>query len=84
MIDINLGDEVRDQITGFEGVVTGKVRYISGCDQLLVQPPVKDGDFKEAHWIDIDRCRVVNVGRFKPSEVSSADRPGGDMAAPVK
>jgi hypothetical protein len=56
-----LGQEVTDTITGFKGIVVGRVEYITGCHQLLVQPPMKsDGDFVESRWFDEDRTAVTN------------------------
>ncbi|HWA22287.1 MAG TPA: hypothetical protein VG735_07835 [Caulobacterales bacterium] len=34
-----IGKTITDSITGFCGVVIGRVEYITGCNQLLVQPP---------------------------------------------
>lgn len=79
---IALGDRARDIITGFEGIVTGHCTYITGCDQVLLAPPSKDGDFKESHWFDADRCSVVQSEAVRPSTVSSATRPGPDKEAP--
>jgi hypothetical protein len=44
---IKLGSNVKDRITGFSGIVTGFVTYLSGCNQALVIPNVAtDGTFK--------------------------------------
>lgn len=83
-MDIQLGDKAKDQITGFEGIVTGRCNYISGCDQILLVPPAKDGDYKDSHWFDIDRCTVVKKAAVKIAAVSSAARPGADKPAPTK
>jgi hypothetical protein len=56
------GLKVRDKITGLEGIVTGYCDYITGCNQYLVQPPVKDGDYKDSHWIDEGRLDAVGTG----------------------
>ncbi len=53
-----LGQKVKDNITQFAGTVTARCEYITGCTQFLVQPPTKDGDFKEPHWFDVDRLAV--------------------------
>lgn len=37
MTDIQLGDEVRDVVTGFEGVVVAKVECLFGTDKCEVQ-----------------------------------------------
>jgi hypothetical protein len=55
-----LGKKVKDQISGFTGVVTGVCHYITGCHQLLIQPACKlDGDAVESRWMDMDRCEVM-------------------------
>ncbi len=80
-----LGDRARDKITGFEGVVTGRCQYLTGCDQILLNPPVKDdGDFRGAHWFDIDRCEVKERGVFSLEDVAAPvlRRVGPDAPAP--
>lgn len=57
MIDeIRMGSTAKDIITGFVGVVTGKVSYITGCDQCLLAPKCEDdGKIQDARWFDVDR-----------------------------
>lgn len=51
-----LGETVQDIVTGFQGVVTGYVQYLTGCNQALVQPRVsEDGAMRESQWIDVQR-----------------------------
>lgn len=33
---IKLGQKAKDRITGFAGTITGKVEYITGCNQVLL------------------------------------------------
>lgn len=77
---IQLGDRVRDLITGFEGVVTGRCEYITGCTQVLVAPAAKDGAFVESHWFDVDRCEPAGGKRISLA-VSIA---GPDKEAPKR
>lgn len=75
-----LGKTVKDQITGFEGVVTGRVEYLTGCAQLLVQPKVKEsGDFAESRWFDETRCLVTDEN---PVFVNGTPNAGPDKPAP--
>ncbi len=75
-----LGARVRDKITGLTGVVTGHVRYITGCNQALVQPPVgEDGVMRESHWID--EQRLESTGDVAVVLDNGAN-PGSDKAAP--
>jgi hypothetical protein len=56
----NIGDRVKDKITSFAGIVSGKCEYITGCKQCLVNPPVKaDGDVIGGQWFDEDRLEVL-------------------------
>ena len=59
---MKLGQEVKDRITDFQGIVTGTVQYITGCEQALVQPRMKlSGDFVESRWFDQDRLEVIEA-----------------------
>ena len=49
---------VFDVVTGFQGIVTSRCDNITGCNQYLVQPPVKDGNFVEPQWFDEQRLKV--------------------------
>jgi hypothetical protein len=74
---------VKDSFTGFIGIVTGHADYLTGCDQYLVQPPAKDGEWKEGRWFDEKRLVVVSEGEqliISPM----ADDNGADIEAPVK
>ena len=35
---IELGDLAKHAVTGFVGIVTAKVQYLEGCEQLCLQP----------------------------------------------
>lgn len=79
---IELGRMVRDRITGFRGVVTGYVRYISGCNQALVVPKVKDdGSLPDAIWFD--EQRLVDEG-MPTVTLENEAHPGPDMPAPKR
>lgn len=84
---IQLGQTVSDSITGFRGVVTGFVTYLTGCNQALVQPPTKeDGDFRDSRWIDDSRLVIENVEPIilPGAAVTDARAPGGDIPAPIR
>lgn len=36
---INLGDEVQDTVTGFQGIAVSRHVYLQGCDRITIQPP---------------------------------------------
>lgn len=83
--DIELGDKVKDKITNFAGIVTGRCVYISGCDQILVQAQMNEGSTKaDSHWLDVDRCEITRKGFIKVEDVSNVERPGFGEPAPMK
>ncbi len=50
---INLGDEVRDSVSGFKGIAVSKHVYLHGCTRITVCPKVgKDGSFKDERAFD--------------------------------
>lgn len=77
---IELGVVAKDQITGFEGVVTGYAKYVTGCEQWLLEQPVdEDGKKRDNKWFDEERLVVtapkviLQEAKVKPS----VDRPTG-------
>jgi hypothetical protein len=80
---IALGSVACDVITGFVGRVTGRVQYITGCNQYLVQPGCEDGKtFVEARWFDEHRLEVSRTAPNLALPGDSGD--GADAQAPVK
>lgn len=53
---LRLGEEYRDEITGFKGVCTGITVYLNGCIQALVTSrKLKDDGDSVSQWIDEQR-----------------------------
>ena len=60
---MRLGQEVRDRVTGFTGIVTAKVEYLNGCVQYHVRPKVReDQKFPEGAYIDQEYLEVIGTG----------------------
>lgn len=77
-----IGRTVKDKITGFQGVVTGRVEYLTGCNQLLVSPSTdKSGALRDPAWFDEQRCEVTKA---KKVVVDNGTSPGFDKAAPIR
>ncbi len=82
--DIGFGDEVSDTVTGFTGIVTAKALYATGCNQVLVSPPVKpDGSFVDGQWFDVERVAIECPRKISIATSPSGGPRGGD-AAPVR
>ena len=43
MRKIELGDKVKDTVTGFTGIAVARTNWIAGCDRIIVQPECKKG-----------------------------------------
>ena len=68
--EFEFGDVLRDTITGFTGIFTGFSTYMTGCAQLFLTPKmVKDGEYPDGSWIDIDRLEAVkkDASGIKPN-----------------
>ena len=84
MAKIKLGQYVKDTITDYEGIVTGKCEYLNGCVQFRIQPQKldKDGDMKDPEWIDIDQLVATKKPAIKIAEPSGGPQkhsPTGTM-----
>lgn len=78
------GQEVKDVITGFTGIITGRANYLTGCNQYVLQPKcIEDTDkYPTANWFDEGRLELIGEG-ISEDDVKSDD-PGSDYAAPIK
>lgn len=77
-----IGQTVEDKITGFKGVVTGLVDYISGCSQALVMPRVgEDGKATSGQWFDLQRLTILEAPIIT---LDNGETPGPDAPAPIR
>ena len=63
----DLGDEVKDPITGFKGVAIGRTSWLHGCDRIVVQPRGvdKDGKIFESQSFDEPQLKIIKKGSVK-------------------
>lgn len=86
-LKVELGDEVKDVVTGFKGVVFGITVFLQGCRRIGIQPPVdKDGKLADAHWFDEPQIEVIRKGKVRIEqqnelETKKKDGPGGPMVS---
>ena len=53
---LDLGQDYKDDVTGFEGVCTGVTVYLNGCIQGLIESrKLKDDGTMTSMWIDEQR-----------------------------
>lgn len=72
-MSVELGDKVKDSITGFVGIAVAVTKWIHGCDRIAVQPQgvKEDGQPYEACNFDVLQLVVVEKAVVKPSNASS-------------
>ena len=59
-IEIELGMEVKDAVTGFKGIATAMTQFLNGCERVSVDPPVdKKGEHVEGRWFDIQQLVIL-------------------------
>lgn len=65
---INLGDVVKDKLTGLKGVVIAKTEWLHGCTRVVVQPPglTKDGASKPTETVDEPQVELVKAAKLAP------------------
>jgi hypothetical protein len=83
MFKHELGKRAKDKITGFEGVITARCEFLTGCSRYCIQPTaLKDGKPIESIYFDEDQIEIIGSG-IKQSEVTGAKR-GNCSPDPVK
>lgn len=82
---IKNGSKVKDMITGFEGIVTGRTEYLYGCSRVWIEPEQIDKDGKpiEGAWFDEQRVEVLEERKPPMSKDNSATT-GGPQNDPVR
>jgi hypothetical protein len=75
---IELGDLVKDKVTGFTGIVSAYSRFLSGCDRVSVQPrDLKDGGVRMTEAFDILQLEIVEKAAVIVETRAVVDRTGG-------
>jgi hypothetical protein len=75
---VHMGDEVRDLVTGFKGIVISLGVYDNGCERVGVRPAKlkRDGTLSECEWFDEPALKILKkckVRMFTPPP----GKPGG-------
>ena len=83
MFKFELGQVVKDKITGYQGIVMVRAEYSTGCTHygVLSQELDKNGSERPWNWLDESRWEAVEAPRIeKPSKKSSGPCPCGPNA----
>lgn len=87
MTTIQLGDRVRDRISGFEGIVIGVTDWLYQCRRPIVQPSTLTADGKptDSQSFDEPQLEVIEAAAFAaqvPERVSA--KTGGPRVTPAR
>ena len=84
MTKIELGDKVRDPISGFEGIAIGRTEWLYGCSRVGVKPMQVNSDGKtvEPEWFDEPQLVLVSAGAHRPAAIAVQASPGGPRRDP--
>jgi len=72
----DIGDELKDKVSGFIGIVLGITQYSTGCIHygLSAQVLGKEGDVKNWEWFDETRLNLLKQEKI---EFPVFDKKGG-------
>ncbi|MDD3412504.1 MAG: hypothetical protein PHY47_00725 [Lachnospiraceae bacterium] len=68
---INLGDECKDEISGFKGICTGVAEWLYACSKIMIQPQKLDSKKyapAEPFWFDEPQVKLVKVEKLEPKQ----------------
>jgi len=73
---IELGDIARDTITGFQGVVVARTKWLHGCERITLQPKeMKDGKPIDNYSFDVPQCELVQSSAHRGTDDTGGPRP---------
>ena len=82
MVRIDLGDRVKDRVTGYTGIAHCMTKWLNGCIRFAVQPEKldKDGKVQEDRYFDEGQLVLVEKGVHQIMQFVPA--PAVDPTAP--
>lgn len=66
-IKLELGDSVRDRITGYSGIVVAKTHWLNGCVRITLQSQKIKDDYTpvESQTFDEPQLELIQAGAFE-------------------
>jgi hypothetical protein len=60
---ITLGDRVKDTISGFQGILVARTKWLNGCERLTIQPEkLNAGKCIDQETFDAKQVELVKAG----------------------
>ena len=81
-MNIELGDTVKDEVTGFKGIVVAITHWLNGCARITVQSEnlTKEGTIALPETIDANQIVIVS----KRVHTTKRDDTGGPRSGPTQ
>ena len=84
-LDMWFGDECKDDVTGFKGVVTSINGYIDGCVQVGLTPKIDEkGILRDTCQFDTGRLTVTKKRAVDPQPTPTGGPVGDGATEPVR
>ena len=65
-MEIELGQKVRDTVTGLEGIAIAKIEWLHGCKRVIIQPKAKkDGTVPDNYTVDEPQLEILEKPKPK-------------------
>ena len=78
---VKLGDKVKDEVTGFEGVATAATEFLQGCRRIsITSQDLHDGKPIDSHWFDEPQITIVKKAVVKAEVVDEGEQKTGGPA----
>ena len=79
---INLGDKVKDKITGYTGIAVGITTWMQGCRRIGIQSQkLHEGKPRDTIWFDEPQVEVILPKKMKKQD---GDNGGPMLSAPTR
>jgi hypothetical protein len=79
-----LGDRVKDRVSGFSGIVISRTEYLNGCQQYGIAPPTdKEGKMMDSYNIDGQQLELVDKGLNEVEPVVKKQTGGASTRIPT-
>ncbi|MCP4304697.1 MAG: hypothetical protein GY788_07440 [bacterium] len=82
---IELGDEAKDRISGFSGIVVATTEWLHACRRITIQPKeLKDGLPMDNHTFDEPQIELTRKQGYGQPLAAERDKTGGPSIAPTR
>lgn len=75
----DVGQEVKDKVSGYQGIIMGRSQYLTGCNRYSIQNRKLTKEGKPADWQTFDEDVLIFVGPGVCKKEVRGKKPGGPV-----